>query len=78
VTPYLNLFRGDVRGVPSYYTLVRPQLDQQAAINRQSESVKQLGRNVTAEFQRFERQTLPPTGHSVQYRNFSHFYNKSQ
>jgi hypothetical protein len=49
VSPYLNLFR-DERGatddVPSYYTYVRPQLEQQASFQQQQRDIQQLQRQV--------------------------------
>jgi hypothetical protein len=49
VSPYLNLFR-DERGatddVPSYYTYVRPQLDQQASFQQQQREIQQLQRQM--------------------------------
>lgn len=76
VTPYLNLFRQDSLGQPSYYTLVRPQLAQQQINGRQELAVSELDSAVAEE--RRERQTLPATGHPVRYRYFSHFYNRER
>lgn len=76
VTPYLNLFRQDSLGQPSYYTLVRPQLEQQQINGRQDLAFRELDHAVAEE--RRERQTLPATGHPVRYRYFSHFYNRER
>ena len=78
VSPYLNLYRGGSRGLPNYYTLVRPQLDQLDTNSRERQAVSDLDRNFTRELDRRERQSLPDTGHEVRYRYFSHFYNREQ
>jgi hypothetical protein len=78
VSPYLNLYRGGSRGLPNYYTLVRPQLDQLDTNSRERQAVADLDRSFANEIQRRERQSLPETGHEVRYRYFSHFYNREQ
>lgn len=81
VSPYLNLLRNDASAATNYYTLVRPQLDQQALnyqqqmmINEQSEEIRQL------QSQRVESQKLVvrvPQGNGRSgsvYNDRSHFY----
>lgn len=49
VSPYLNLFReeqGATDAVPSYYTFVRPQLEQQASYRQQQREIELLQRQV--------------------------------
>jgi len=49
VSPYLNLFReeqGATDPVPSYYTFVRPQLEQQASYQQQQREIELLQRQV--------------------------------
>ena len=74
VSPYLNLLRNDNGPVPNYYSLVRPQLNQQA-FDRQIGSVARLQ---SLSIQRLEdvaqMQTTRSTGTGSVYRNLSHFY----
>jgi hypothetical protein len=49
VSPYLNLFRDEranTEVVPSYYTYIRPQLEQQAAFQQQQQEIQRLQRQV--------------------------------
>jgi hypothetical protein len=45
ISPYLNLFRDEREGseaIPSYFSLVRPQMEQQAANQQQQREIAQL------------------------------------
>lgn len=49
VSPYLNLFRderGTAEAVPSYFSFVRPQMEQQAALQQQQRDIQKLQRQV--------------------------------
>lgn len=74
VSPYLNLLRNDNGSVPNYYSLVRPQQNQQS-FDRQIASATRLQ---SLSIQRLEEvaqmQTTRSTGTGSVYRNLSHFY----
>src|SRR4051812_29542348 len=85
VSPYLNLFQNQRNGqfnraLPNYYTLVRPQLQQQQVnqtqqklIQQQDSTIEQLQGNV----QIFEQKQNGPTvvtGHSSWFLNTSGYY----
>ena len=78
VTPYLNLNRRGTTAVNNYYTLVRPQLQQEVINGRQQDAVRDLSAEFTQDRLRQSEEALPATGHPVRYRFFSHFYNKPQ
>lgn len=79
VSPYLNLFRRDGGGLPNYYTLVRPQINQQQINTEEALRYQALNNQVAEESRRRERESeLPATGHPVRYRYFSHFYNRDR
>jgi len=67
VSPYLNLLRNDnASGVPNYYGLVRPQLQQQAINRQQGVLQAQQSAAITALAQRFEA-GVTPTGKGAQF-----------
>lgn len=75
VSPYLNLLRNDFGPLPNYYSLVRPQLNQQAFDNQISAATKQNSIAV----QRLstlstESQGRSATGTDSVYSNYSHYY----
>lgn len=80
ISPYLNLLRDDSEdALPSYFSLVRPQIQQQQ-INRQQEL--QLNR-LSTDFQQLQQQlaipptgdpVLRPTGHPVQFLNTLQYF----
>lgn len=78
VTPYLNLNRRGGTAVNNYYTLVRPQLQQEVINGRQQDAVRDLSDEFNQDRLRQSEEALPATGHPVRYRYFSHFYNKPQ
>jgi hypothetical protein len=73
VSPYLNLFQINSQGLIPYQSLVRPQIEQQDALNRQAGAIQQL-----------QQQVNTPsgggggggrqTGHTTYFMNYSHFY----
>lgn len=83
ISPYLNLTRddNDPGGLPNYFALVRPQLQQQEVNMRQQHSLDRLNREVEAVEARV---AVPPggdpnlraTGHSVYFQNYSHYYRR--
>jgi hypothetical protein len=84
VSPYVNLLRRDAGPVTNYYTLVRPQ-QQQQAINQQQQSVnlqqqsllqtQQQGlRTVQEGLLQIRQPAVNPTGTGGGFMNFSHFY----
>jgi hypothetical protein len=88
VSPYLNLLRRDTGPVTNYYTLVRPQ-QQQQAINRQQQAnnqqqqsflqTQQQGlRTVQQGLLQIRQSQASPTGRGGGFMNYSHFYNFSR
>lgn len=84
VSPYLNLFQNGrggqfSRGVPNYYSLVRPQLQQQRVnkaqqtlIQQQGATIQQLQENQLLLEQQPAAETV--TGHGSQFMNTSRYY----
>jgi hypothetical protein len=64
VSPYMNLFRGNVGPLPNYFSLVRPQINQQA-VNQQVLS-QQVQQSASINFLQSQagQQTVTPTGKS--------------
>ena len=85
VSPYLNLLRSDASGATNYYTLVRPQLDQQALnyqqqimINDQEEQIRQLQKEARPEPKKLmvrQPQSGSTRSGSV-FNDHSHFYSQ--
>ena len=74
VSPYLNLLRNDTGPLPNYYSLVRPQLNQQAFDN----GIVSAARLQSLSIQKIEdvaqMRSTGPTGTGSVFRNLSHFY----
>src|SRR5262249_8648545 len=66
-SPYLNLLRPGNPAI-NYYGLVRPQFD----FRQQIQGLQQLTAPATLEAQ--TANTLPTTGHPVQFLNYSHYF----
>ncbi len=77
VSPYLNLYRQDSQGIPTYQTLVRPQVQQQRVNQVQQTEITQL-RSDLANERAAATQPLPQTGHVSYFRHYSHFYRQKQ
>jgi hypothetical protein len=76
VSPYLNLFRDEHEtsdSVPSYYTLVRPQLEQQATFQQQQRQIQQLQRQVQGKPQ-YRASTASNGGMQARYFDTAQFY----
>ena len=76
ISPYLNLFRderGSAEAVPSYYTFVRPQLEQQAAFQQQQRENQQLKRQGQAGPQ-YRQAVMPGAGTQARYMDTAQFY----
>ncbi|MEX2093150.1 MAG: hypothetical protein WD971_10760, partial [Pirellulales bacterium] len=76
ISPYLNLFRderGSAEAVPSYYTFVRPQLEQQAAFQQQQRESQQLKRQGQAGPQ-YRQAVMPGAGTQARYMDTAQFY----
>ena len=70
VSPYLNLTRSNVGGLPNYYSLVRPQLQQQAF--NQQQLIVQAQQSAAVNRLRGElQQPLTPTGKASGFMTFS-------
>jgi hypothetical protein len=76
ISPYLNLFRderGSAEAVPSYYTFVRPQLEQQAAFQQQqrgNQQVERQGQGGT----HYRQAVMPGAGTQARYMDTAQFY----
>lgn len=77
VSPYLNLYRQDSQGLPTYQTLVRPQVQQQRVNQVQETEITQLRSQLATE-RASAAQPLPQTGHVSYFRHYSHFYSRKQ
>ena len=82
VSPYLSLLdRQNEFGLPSYFTQVRPRLEQQERLREQGQAIGQLQQqfNAISAARAAEGQTAPglirATGHPTLYFNYSHYYN---
>jgi hypothetical protein len=81
VSPYLNLLRRDAGPVPNYYSLVRPQLQQQAINQQVSTNLLQQEQNI-GQLQdatlRLKASSMRATGTGGGFMNFSHYYNTTR
>ena len=78
VSPYVNLLRDEFGGVPNYYSLVRPQLDQQATNNRVATASKSQSIAVRRLEEVASGATARPTGSGATFRSYSHYYPRLQ
>jgi hypothetical protein len=78
VSPYLNLLNPGAafNSVPNYFTLVKPQLEQRAALNQQQSEISRLNRQVSAAPRRSQRQQsqVRSTGHATQFMYYGQYY----
>ncbi|MGD9634460.1 MAG: hypothetical protein AB7G28_19305 [Pirellulales bacterium] len=75
VSPYLNLFRDErtnTEAVPSYYTYVKPQLEQQATFQQQQREIQQLQQQMQAGGG--QRGVVPGVGTQARYFDTAQFY----
>jgi len=76
ISPYLNLFRDEEErpeSLPSYFTFVRPQLEQQAAREQQQREIQNLQRQVQSG-QQYRATTIPGAGTQARYMDTAQFY----
>ena len=78
VSPYLNLLRTDSGGVPNYYGLVRPQLNQQAFDRQISNTARSQNLAIQKLSTVSELRSTGPTGTGSVFKNLSHFYPSKQ
>jgi hypothetical protein len=75
VSPYINLFGRNP--VVSYFGIVRPSLEMRQIQTQQAQAIQTLGRQVPgAEPKTPDVWSLPKTGHTSYFMNFSHYYPK--
>jgi hypothetical protein len=78
VSPYLNLLNpgAAANSVPNYFTLVKPQLEQRAALTQQRSEISRLNREVSAGPRRSQRQQsqIRSTGHATQFMYYGPYY----
>ncbi|MFO0899089.1 MAG: hypothetical protein U0836_16815 [Pirellulales bacterium] len=78
VSPYLNLLNPGAafNSVPNYFTLVKPQLEQRAALNQQQSEISRLNRQVSSAPRRGQRQQsqVRSTGHATQFMFYGPYY----
>jgi hypothetical protein len=77
VSPYLNLLRNDNGALPNYYSLVRPQLNQQSFDNQILSRAESQARATQKLSDVATKGQSGPTGTSSTFRNFSHFRDRS-
>ncbi len=79
VSPYLNLLRVDNQdfALPTYHTLVRPQLERRSESIQQQRTIRQLQSNLAT----LQQQVAQPddsqrntTGHPSQFMTFLHYF----
>jgi hypothetical protein len=82
ISPYLNLFRDEdenPESVPNYFTLVRPQLEQQEANQRQQREIYQLQRQLrnvsaTVVVPQYGPAPVPGQGTPARFMDTAQFY----
>ena len=74
VSPYLNLLRNDNGPVPNYYSLVRPQLNQQGFNNRTASAARLQSLSIQKIEEVSQMRSTGPTGTGGVFQDFSHFY----
>lgn len=78
VSPYLNLLNpAGAVGLPNYFTLVRPQIEQRAGLSQQAAQLQQLNRQVSANTRRSrsgQQQQVRSTGHPTQFMYYGPYY----
>jgi len=83
VSPYLNLLQQNQFGLPTYQTLVRPQIEARNAIVRQERSLQQLQQEVqqgrSSQFRSRNSGTNRRfTGHQTFFSNTLQYYNRNE
>lgn len=77
VSPYLNLLNpvAAANSVPNYFTLVKPQLEQRAALTQQQSEISRLNRQVsTPRRGRQQQSQVRSTGHATQFMFYGPYY----
>lgn len=77
ISPYLNLLRNDNGTLPNYYSLVRPQLNQQRFDNRILSETQSQAKAVRSLSSVSGENLVGPTGTASTFGNRSHFLNRS-
>jgi len=77
ISPYLNLLRNDSGPLPNYYSLVRPQLNQQSFDNRILSATRAQEQQVRKLNEVTDADAAGPTGTGSTFGNLSHFRNRS-
>jgi hypothetical protein len=73
VTPYINLIGRNP--VVNYFGIVRPELEARRIQAQQSQAIQNLSRQLQgAEPKSPDVWSLPKTGHTAYFNNFSHYY----
>ncbi len=73
VSPYINLIGRNP--VVNYFGIVRPQLEVRKTQAQQSQAIQTLSRQLQgAEPKSPDVWSLPKTGHTAYFNNFSHYY----
>ena len=79
-SPYLNLLQNNdpFNQVSSYNTLVRPLVEQNNAIQRQSNTINRLQQQVGSGVGAGGTRSTGTTGHASYFMNYSHFFGRSR
>ena len=77
VTPYINLIGRNP--VINYFGVVRPELEARKIQAQQYQAIQTLGRQLAgAEPKTADVWSLPKTGHTSYFMNFSHYYPRTR
>ena len=74
ISPYLNLTRNGRGSLPNYYSLVRPQLNQQSFDRQAAATARSQALAIQSLKSVPLTQVSGPTGTGSVYQNYSHFY----
>jgi hypothetical protein len=76
VSPYVNLLRDDMPAIFNYYTLVKPQLEQEAFNARERAGIGDLQQQLALKQQALRQQSRRPRagGHVSRFMDYSDFY----
>jgi hypothetical protein len=77
LSPYLNISGTGFGGLPNYYRLVRPEVNQRAFDNRSSRAARSQALAIQSLKNLSSAQTAGATGTGSVYGNLSHFYPRS-
>jgi hypothetical protein len=81
ISPYLYLSRGNVGGVPAYYSWVRPRIEYEQRVQDVNRELQLLDTSLSQQepyLRQQEARGIGPTNSAATYMNYSHFYQMPQ